>query len=393
MTKDEPLPLLLHATRYRKFLNMNAESPHRDDTPADLHRLASRFHSGAIGRREFLAAAGAAGLTVLAPRIGSAASGQEIVVANWGGPAATAFSTVWGPPSQSKLGARLVIDGSGPTAGKIRAMVDAGNVIWDVCDASVGAALLLGDENRLEEIDYGIVGEHVRPEYRYKYAVCNYIFSYILAFNQSALGNRRPASWKDFWNVKDFPGKRMLRGSCIGQLECALLADGVPPDKIYPIDLPRALKKIAEIKEHTVFWKTGSQSEDLFRQNEVVMGNMWHNRANLLRVETKGNIDWTWAGGVIAPAVWLVPKHNPAGKQKAMEFIALSLEPAGQVELFKIIGMGPSNPAASAMIPEELRRYDPAQPENLSQQILIDDAWYGHNLSEAEAKYLDVISS
>jgi putative spermidine/putrescine transport system substrate-binding protein len=372
---------------------MNTADHLRDDTPVDLHRLTSDFRSGAIGRRDFLAALGAAGLTVLGPRSGSAAPGQEIVVANWGGPAATAFSTVWGPPVQSKLDAKLVIDGSGPSAGKVRAMVDAGNVIWDVCDASVGAALLLGEESRLEAIDYSIVGDKVRPEYRYKYAVCNYIFSYVLAFNRSALGSRSPTSWKDFWNVKDFPGKRMLRGSCIGQLECALLADSVPADKIYPIDLPRALKKIAEIKEHTVFWKTGSQSEDLFRQNEVVMGNMWHNRTNLLRVETKGNIDWTWAGGVIAPAVWLVPKHNPAGKQKAMEFIALSLEPAGQVELFKIIGMGPSNPAASALIPQDLRRYDPAQPENLSQQILINDEWYGQNLIEAEAKYLDVISS
>jgi len=187
-------------------------------------------------------------------------------------------------------------------------MVEAGKVVWDVCDTSVGAALLLGRENFAEEIDYGLIGNKVRKEYQYKYAVCNYIFSYVLAFNRKALKGRAPTSWADFWNVKDFPGKRMLRGSCIGQLECALLADGVPADQIYPIDLPRALKKIAEIKEHTIFWKTGSQSEDLFRQNEVVMGNMWHNRTNLLRVESKGNIDWTWSGGVIAPAVWLVPK-------------------------------------------------------------------------------------
>ena len=265
-------------------------------------------------------------------------------IANWGGPAAAAFVTAWGPLVQEKLGAKLVIDGSGPTAGKVRAMVQAGKVIWDVCDASVGAALLLGHENLVEEIDYGIVGDQLPKDHRYKYAVCNYIFSYVLAFNRSALGGRAPTSWLDFWNVKDFPGKRMLRGSCIGQLECALLADGVPADKIYPIDLSRALKKIAEIKEHAIFWKTGSQSEDLLRQNEVVMGNMWHNRTNLLRIESKGNIDWTWAGGVIAPAVWMVPKNNPAGRQKAMEFIAQSLQPAGQVELFKLIGMGPEQP-------------------------------------------------
>jgi putative spermidine/putrescine transport system substrate-binding protein len=237
------------------------------------------------------------------------------------------------------------------------------------------------------------VGTAVAAPYRYKWAVCNYIFSYVLAFNSAKLDGRRPNSWQDFWNVKDFPGKRTLRGSCIGQLECALLADGVPADKIYPIDLKRALEKIKAIREHTIFWKTGSQSEDLLRQGDVVMGNMWHNRTNLLRVESKGAIDWTWDGGVIAPAVWVVPKGNPAGKQKAMDFIALSLEPASQVELFKLIGMGPSNPAAAALIPEALKPYDPAQPANLAKQILINEEWYTNNLIEAEKQYLDIISS
>lgn len=358
----------------------------------DLDAIGRGLAAGAFDRRSFLLALGAAGL--LAPSMRALAAGtKEIVIANWGGPAANAFVSVWGPLVKQKLGCTMSIDGSGPTAGKIQLMVEAGKVIWDVYDASVGVALLLGAKNMLEEIDYSVVGTKVLKEYQYKYAVCNYIFSYVMAFNKTAFKGRQPSSWKDFWNIKDFPGMRMLRGSCIGQLECALMADGVPADKIYPIDLPRALAKIKEIKEHTVFWKSGSQSEDLFRQNEVVMGNMWHNRTNLLRIETKGAIDWTWDGGVIAPAVWLVPKGNPAGKQKAMEFIEVALEPAGQVKLFKLIGMGPSNPAAAEMIPADLRAYNPSQPENLARQIRIDEEWYGANLTEAEAKYLDVISS
>lgn len=331
------------------------------------------------------------GLPVIGASQASAAA-NEIVVANWGGPAATALTKVWGQVAQDKLGAKLVVDGSGPTPGKIRAMADARKVIWDICDANVGASLMLGDLGLVEEIDYATIGHKVQKEYEYKYAVCNYIFSYVLAYNGKTLG-KQPTSWKDFWNVKDFPGKRTLRGSCPGQLEAALLADGVPADKIYPIDLPRALEKIREIKEHTIFWKSGSQSEDLFRQNEVVMGNMWHNRTNLLRIETKDAINWIWDGAIIAPAVWLVPKGNPAGKQKAMEMIAQFLEPAQQAELFKLIGMGPSNPAAAALIPEELKRYNPSEPANLAKQMHVSEEWYGKNLAEAEAKYLDVISS
>ena len=360
-----------------------------------LDAVLRRAHSAGLSRRQLLAALGALGLGFHASQDARAQDNPgELVIANWGGPATAAFIKVWGSTLQQKYGMKIVVDGSGPTAGKIRTMVESGKVAWDVCDASVGAAVLLGKSNFLEEIDYRAIGTNtVRKEHQYKWAVCNYIFSYVMAYNTSKLGGRSPTSWKDFWNVKDFPGKRTLRGSCIGQLECALLADGVAPDKIYPIDVPRALDKIKQIREHTIFWKSGSQSEDLFRQNEVVMGNMWHNRTNLLRQETSGNINWTWNGGVVAPAVWVVPKSTPARKQRAMNFIAVSLEPASQAELFKLIGMGPSNPAAAALIPPELKRFDPSQPENLARQIVIDEEWYGANLVEVEAKYLSIISS
>jgi putative spermidine/putrescine transport system substrate-binding protein len=360
----------------------------------DLADIAlARYRAGRIDRRTFLGALTALGVMPALTRQAGATTG-EFVIANWGGPAADAFVKAWGPGLKAKDGLTVAVDGSGPSSGKIRAMVEGGKVSWDICDASVGAALQLGEAGMLEEIDYTKVDKtQVRPGFSYKWAICNYMFSYVLAYNAKQFGGNPPRTWKDFWNVKDFPGKRMLRGSCIGQLECALLADGVAPKDIYPIDLKRAIAKIKEIRDHTIFWKSGSQSTDLLQQHEVVMGNMWHNRANLLRVDTKGEIQWTWEGGVVAPAVWLVPRGNPAGKNAAMEFINVALQPAGQVDLFKAVGMGPSNPAAEALVPADLRPYDPGQPENYAKQIPIDEFWYGKNLAEAEPIYLDAIST
>jgi putative spermidine/putrescine transport system substrate-binding protein len=348
----------------------------------------------AMDRRAFiggLAAAGAA--AAWQPSTALAAKG-EVVVANWGGVAATGFQKAWGPSFEAATGLKVVIDGSGPAPGKIRSMVEAKNVVWDVCDTSVGAVMQLGEAGLLEEIDYTIVDKsRLRPAFAYKWGVSNYMFSYVMVVNKKRFGNNPPRNWKDFWNVKDFPGKRMLRGSCGGQLEAALIADGVDPKKIYPIDVKRALEKIREIKEHTIFWKTGAQSEDLVRQEEVVAGNMWSNRANLLRIEMKDAIAWPWEGAVVAPAVWLVPKGNPAGKEAAMKFINHALEPDGQIELFKLIGMSPSNPAAAAKIPPELKPYDATQPDHMALQVVLDDDWYGKNMAQVEAQYLEIISS
>jgi putative spermidine/putrescine transport system substrate-binding protein len=91
------------------------------------------------------------------------------------------------------------------------------------------------------------------------------------------------------------------------------------------------------------------------------------------------------------PAV--VPKANPAGKDTAMKFINLALEPDGQIELFKIVGMSPSNPTAATKMPDADRRWDATQPENLAVQVPINDDWYAKNGTQVETKYLELISS
>ena len=50
----------------------------------------------------------------------------------------------------------LRYDGSGTPQGKVRAMVEAKHVIWDVIDSSFGDSIQLGDAGFLEEIDYAL---------------------------------------------------------------------------------------------------------------------------------------------------------------------------------------------------------------------------------------------
>jgi len=346
---------------------------------------------GGIARRTFLAGmAGAAILPALRPAF---AASTDVVVVNWGGLAVDGFKKAWTEPLKKTDDLTLIIDSSGPSAGKIKAMVEAKHVVWDVCDGSVGSSFQLGDTGLLEEIDYGIVNKSkVRTEFAYKWSVCNYMFSYVMAVNHAAFGGKGPQTWQDFYDVKKFPGKRTLRGLFEGQLEGALIADGIHPKELYPLDVPRALAKIKSIKDHVIFWKSGAEADDLLRHQEVVAGNLWSNRANLLRSEMSA-LDWNWDGAVLAPAVWIVPKGNPAGRAAAMKFISVAQEPQTQVELYKIIRMSPANPAAAALIPADLRRHDATQPENVAKQVPLNIKWYGENSASVQAKYLDMMSS
>lgn len=58
-----------------------------------------------------------------------------------------------------------------------------------------------------------------------------------------------------------------------------MLADGVAADKLYPLDVDRALKKLASIRENIVFWDTGARTQQLIESKEVDMAVMWNGRA------------------------------------------------------------------------------------------------------------------
>ena len=122
------------------------------------------------------------------------------------------------------------------------------------------------------------------------------------------------------------------------------------------------------------------------------MGNIWNTRANLLKTETKGRIDWIWAQGILQPSAWIVPKGNPAGP-KVFKFIASSQDPAQQVELLRLMGNGPANPAADALLDDALRKISPTSPKNMEQQLALNTDWYGEHEADTQNKFLDLIAS
>src|SRR5258707_3380148 len=62
----------------------------------------------------------------------------------------------------------------------------------------------------------------------------------------------------------------LLEKKKIDMLEAALMADGVPMDKLYPIDIDRPLRKLEEIKPHVdVWWTDVDQTTQVLHTREV----------------------------------------------------------------------------------------------------------------------------
>lgn len=373
-----------------------------DDFQRDLIEIAADKHAkGEIDRRGFLAALAGIGALGLAGVPGGArAAAGELVVVNWGGPAVDAYQTAFGAPYTAATGTKVVIDGTGPLLSKIRAMVESGAVTWDVCDTGAASTLVLEKAGVIQAMDYAVVDKaKVVKDYAYDYGVANYLFSYILAYNTTKF-ETAPTGWSDFWDTAAFPGMRTLRKQPNGMIEAAMFAAGKSANEIYPIDLDLAMGKLKEIRDEVIVWGSGSQSQELFRTGEVVMGNIWHTRANLLNQDMDGAVTWTWNEGIATAGMWNIPNDNPAGTEAAMAFVASAQDPQQQVELFKLMGNGPANPAASDLVPEDRRWANPGQPENWGLQVKQDAGWYqapsgkGDLTNDALARelYLDVMS-
>ncbi|MDH6233787.1 putative spermidine/putrescine transport system substrate-binding protein [Mesorhizobium soli] len=360
-----------------------------------LDILTRRAVAGKLDRRSFVK--GAALLLGLpaALRADLAFAAGRLVLANWGGDAIEGFQKAFGEPFTRATGIPVEIDGSGPTEGALKAQITSGKIIWDVLDTDANLCVSFGRQGALEPIDYDVVDRtKIRPGLDYEFGVPDCYYSFVLAYDSRRFGEEGPTSPSDFWNVEKFPGKRTMYKWMNGMLEAALLADGVMPEELYPLDIPRALAKIEALKPHIIsFWGSGAESQQLLTEGEAAMGYLWNTRAILLGRDTKDRVKWSYDGGFLTLDTFVTPKGNPAGRDTAMRFIAQSQDPVSQVKLFEFMGNGPANPEADALIPEEQRHLNCVSPEASSKQVFLDVEWYADNYSSALEKYLEVVSS
>src|SRR3546814_14961578 len=74
----------------------------------------------------------------------------------------------------------------------------------------------------------------------------------------------KPSSLQDFFDLERFPGPRGLRRTPMTSLEWALLADGVPGDKVYSLlrteaGVARAFAKLATIRDRSEERRVGKE--------------------------------------------------------------------------------------------------------------------------------------
>jgi putative spermidine/putrescine transport system substrate-binding protein len=305
----------------------------------------------------------------------------EVRVATYGGTMQDAQQKAYFEPFEKLSGIKVrPIPGASPT--KAKAMVDTKNIEWDIAQLSRGSIMnLMKTGDYFEKIDYSLVDDGVSKEYRFEYGLEMLVWAQVLAYRTDAFKGAVPNGWADFWDTKKFPGDRAMFGTTSGgwpEMEFALMAAGVPADKLYPLDVDKALASYSKIKKDVVkWWDTGAVPTQLLTDREVVMTTVWNGR--MAAIQAAGvPAAVSWHQGLLKRDAWGIAK-GAQNKVNAMKFAAFSTMAIPQARIALGIPYGSVNSKSDEYIPEERQKVLPSAPAIKKDLVSYDYDWWIDN--------------
>ncbi|MZF85718.1 polyamine ABC transporter substrate-binding protein [Streptomyces sp. SID5643] len=344
----------------------------------------------ALGRRAFLAGAGglaagavAASLTGCEARTerSAAESSGLLVVRNFGGSYGEANRKAVYDPFTRETGIRIRVVDFGHE--QMLAQIKEGRPRFDVMDIDMSNLVLFEHEGASEPLDYGrlkntrnagIARSLLTPN-----GVGKSYWASVLAYRTDAFGGRRPESWADFWSLGRFPGSRALQGEVdCPELEFALLADGVPLDRLYPLDVDRAFKVMDEIRGSVrTFWEYGAEPGELLSRGSAVACSTWAGRLQSL-LGRGAPLAYEWNGARRQSNGFGIPKGS-ANPDAAYRLIDFALRPEVQAHMARLYPDGPVVPAAYGYLTESTAVHLASTPGHLLSGFDLDIDWWLEN--------------
>ena len=193
-------------------------------------------------RRAFVG--GAAALPAFGVLRPARAQSKEISMIESGGLSGDSIQVGYIEPLKAKTGI-VVVRESPSSLGKLRAIVESGQTGTTMFELGQSVMVQARKLGLIEKIDWAAVAPaEMYPEAKAEYGFGYQYFSTIMAWRSDA---KAPKTWAEFFDTKAFPGKRCLPDYPHYVLAFAAQAAGVPLDKIFPLDVDLAFKKLNEI--------------------------------------------------------------------------------------------------------------------------------------------------
>jgi putative spermidine/putrescine transport system substrate-binding protein len=316
----------------------------------------------------------------------SPASAETITVAGWGGTLQDAERKAFFEPAAKALGIEIKedsLDGIAP----FRAQVMSGSPAWDIVELDSSTCALAQIEGLTEPLDYNVIdASGVNDAMKGRDWVGIFAFSVVLAWTED--GSARPKTWAEFFDGEKFKLPRSLYNSPMYALEAALMADGVDPKKLYPLDVDRGFSVLERVKPQVAaWWKTGAHSVQLVRNGEVDALGIFNGRISELR-KAGVKMNYTYENGILDFDCLMVAKGSKH-KEAAMKVLNEFLKAKNQATFSTLIDYGPVNAKAfdTGIISAERASELASAPKNAEKMVVLNPTFWAENLPKIQSRF------
>lgn len=248
----------------------------------------------------------------------------------YGGDYAKAAIEAYVKPFETETGIEVTPIADEVSLAQLELMVITNSVSVDVSAANISTATVAAEKSLLEEIDYSIykkeeldatIGFAKQP-----FGVGQTAYAYVMVYNTDTYpaSKARPTPWSEFWDVDKYPGVRTLvdgKDGSHGPWEEALLADGVAPDALYPMDIDRAFASLDKIEPHIrKWWNVGSEIQQIMHDKGAGVYQAYDSRTNLL-IDQGSPLEINWNQSSNIRILHCCNKWNPRTQCQAAQEI------------------------------------------------------------------------
>ena len=273
----------------------------------------------------------------------------------------------------------------------LRSHVKATDDPWDLVLVDADELSAGCGEGLFEKLDWSAIGgkDHYAPQAVSDCGLGGVIVTIVLAWDKDKLPIA--ATWSDFWDVAKYPGKRGLRKGVRGNLEIALMADGVAPGDVYKTltttdGQDRAFRKLDQLKPYIQWWSTESEAAHILASGDVLMTSAPSGPIAVMARQEHKSFGLQFAASLYELQSWVIMKGSPS-LRAAQQFLYFTGMPAVETRLLQQSGDAGLAKGLNDALPPDLAATSPGNPANLGAGLKLDVGFWHDNLAKLQQRF------
>jgi putative spermidine/putrescine transport system substrate-binding protein len=362
-----------------------------------MSRNAPSTNAGHAIRRRTVLGAALGGAAALGSRSRAArAAADQVTFVSYGGSYGESLEKYILAPFRQKTGIAVSLGVNSTLAG-LKMQVASGQMEWDLVEVAGGEFVEGVAENLFEPLDFKIIDSRKVPAFaKSDFGIEYALFLSGIGYDAHAMkAADAPQTWPEVWDTKKWPGLRAFSKHIAdsGTLEAALLAAGVPMEKLYPLDVERAIASLKTFGKQGIVWYENNQDPvNFLSQHEGPLSYIASGRVVL--ANAKGaQLGFVYNQMQLNGDYLVVPRgaRNKEAAFRLIDFI-VNDDKAG-ADWMQATSYAIANTGAVGLLPSAVADTLPTSPKMAGRFFQKDFAWWGAHYKPTTLRFQEFLAT